>query len=141
LPGLKPAQKNQFGFLSKIIFKQQAQKRRNSRRRWKNYSTRYTFDDMKKQVGTSSVYEFDPYTPPVSSTISPYAFIVIDEEKTYYYPVNEYDIPPLLSKPLVSFSCKTSCQGFNGILYPIDHPVHSGFTASSGAYWDPIPGY
>jgi len=125
----------------KIIFKQQAQKRRNSRRRWKNYSTRYTFDDMKKQVGTGSVYEFDPYTPPVSSTVSPYAFIVIDEEKTYYYPINEYDIPPLLSKPLVSFSCETSCQGFDGILYPIDHPVHSGFTASSGAYWNPIPDY
>ena len=119
-----------------VNFKQKAQKY--SWGKWRNYSTRYTFDKLKKQIGSESIKEYDPYTPPVSGSVSPSATVRLH----HYWSAPIYGgVPPLLDIPAISFSAQTSCQGFDGVLYPIDHPVHSGFTSGSGGYWSPTPTY
>jgi hypothetical protein len=119
-----------------VNFKQRAQKK--SWGSWIDYDTRYTFDELKKQIGNETIKEYNPYTPPVSPSVKPSANIVLHHfQSNPIYGI----IPDLVDIPLISFSAKTSCQGFDGILYPIDHPVHSGFTNSSGGTWTPTPAY
>lgn len=121
-----------------VYFKQRSQKK--SWGSWNDYKTTYHCDQLKCKVGNEPISTFDPSSPLVSPEVRPSASIQL-----YFYYIDNIDIPgytyPLLDIPLVSYSCMTSCRGFDGVLYPVDRPVHSGFTEGMGIPWVPDPAY
>ena len=119
----------------RIYFKQRAQKK--SWGSWVDYKTRYTFDDLYVKVASEPISTYDPYTPPVSAEVSPSASITL-YGYVYRFPYNEFIVPELIPEPLTSLSILTSCQGFDGILYRVDHVEHSGFPGSGTPFY---PGY
>ncbi|RIJ49861.1 hypothetical protein D1614_03720 [Maribellus luteus] len=119
-----------------VYFQQRAHKK--TWTGWNSYTTRYYFDEMKLRVGNNETWFFNP---------NPY--ITSPERKTgrvkmytYYTPIQYYTlygIMDFLERPQISFSVKTSCQGFGADkLYEIKFE-EQGFTLTND--WSPNPSY
>jgi len=122
-----------------IYLEQRAHKR--SWGSWNSDKTRYYFDQLKVQVGSEPIYEYNPGSPVTSPEVKTgHIYLYYKHNAPFATPYPSY-VPEYLDIPTVSLSLKTSCQGFDiANLYPIDIIKHSGFN-NPGGPWTPNPGY
>ncbi len=97
---------------------------------WKNYSTTYTFDDVKIKVNNQPTAVFNPFAPIVSEKVKPSANVLLADLEII--DLDYGTAPPLLPIPDISLEILTSFSGF-GLenLYEIDYITHSSFPGTT----------
>ncbi|WP_347840372.1 hypothetical protein [uncultured Draconibacterium sp.] len=101
---------------------------------WNSYTTKYYFDDLKLKVGSDPTVKFDPYTY-ITSPDRKTGRVQLARYQTSM-PYILYQTPSFLSRPNLSISIMTSCQGFDiSRAYYIDYIEHSGFSSDPGNLW------